>query len=52
MGAIANVGIAAYLFASNTTWLLAALGGILVGVVWNYAVTAVYTWRSPANPQA
>ena len=48
VGTVANVGIAAYLFASHATWLLAALGGILVGVVWNYAVTAVYTWRSPA----
>jgi len=46
IGAIANVGIASYLFAANTTWVLAALGGILVGVVWNYAVTAVYTWKS------
>ncbi len=46
IGAVANVGIASYLFASNTTWILAAVGGILVGVVWNYAVTAVYTWKT------
>jgi dolichol-phosphate mannosyltransferase len=46
IGAIANVGIASYLFAANTTWMLAAAGGILVGVVWNYAVTAVYTWKA------
>jgi dolichol-phosphate mannosyltransferase len=46
VGAIANVGIASYLFAGSTTWILAALGGILVGVVWNYAVTAVYTWKT------
>jgi dolichol-phosphate mannosyltransferase len=47
VGALANVGIASYLFAtSHTTWLLAALAGIAVGAVWNYAVTAVYTWRA------
>ena len=49
VGAIANVGIASYLFQSNTAWVLAALAGILVGVVWNYAVTALYTWTTPAE---
>ncbi len=46
VGAVANVGIASYLFATRTPWMLAGLGGILVGVVWNYAVTAVYTWKA------
>lgn len=45
VGAVANVGIAAYLFHRETFWLLSALSGILVGAVWNYAVTSVYTWR-------
>lgn len=48
VGALANVGIASYLFTMDTKWVLAALGGILVGTVWNYAVTMVYTWRKPA----
>jgi dolichol-phosphate mannosyltransferase len=48
VGALANVGIASYLFVSGSSgWLLSALAGILVGAVWNYAVTAVYTWRRP-----
>jgi len=45
IGAIANVGIAAYLFQTASYWVISALAGILVGAVWNYAVTAVYTWR-------
>jgi dolichol-phosphate mannosyltransferase len=45
-GAIANVGIASYLFAQHATWVLAALGGIVVGVVWNYVATAVFTWKT------
>jgi dolichol-phosphate mannosyltransferase len=50
VGAIANVGIASYLFeSSQTTWMPAALAGIVVGAVWNYAVTAVYTWHKPAR---
>jgi dolichol-phosphate mannosyltransferase len=44
VGALANVGIATYLFAGRAQWIVAALAGILVGTVWNYAVTQVYTW--------
>ena len=51
VGAVANVGIATYLFESATLgdlgWVLSALAGILVGAVWNYAVTSVYTWSKP-----
>jgi dolichol-phosphate mannosyltransferase len=49
IGLLANVGIASYLFASHTAWVLAALAGIAVGAVWNYAVTSAYTWRSRAR---
>jgi dolichol-phosphate mannosyltransferase len=45
VGALANVGIASYLFAKDVRWILAGLAGILVGAVWNYAVTTVYTWK-------
>ncbi len=44
MGAVANVGIASYLFTRNSMWVLAALAGIVVGAVWNYAMSAMYTW--------
>jgi dolichol-phosphate mannosyltransferase len=44
IGAVANVGIAAYLFEHRTQWMFAALAGVLVGAVWNYAVTQLYTW--------
>jgi dolichol-phosphate mannosyltransferase len=51
VGAVANVGIATYLFeaapAGGAWWVLSAIAGILVGAVWNYAVTAVYTWSQP-----
>ena len=45
LGLVANVGIASYLFLAKTFWLFSALAGILVGAVWNYAVTAVFTWN-------
>jgi dolichol-phosphate mannosyltransferase len=44
IGALANVGIATYLFEGRTQWMLAALAGVLVGAVWNYALTKIYTW--------
>lgn len=44
IGAVANIGIATYLFEHETRWMLAAVAGILVGAVWNYAVTQLYTW--------
>jgi dolichol-phosphate mannosyltransferase len=46
IGALANVGVAAYLFHLQTFWVVSAVAGILVGVVWNYAVSAVYTWKN------
>ncbi len=49
IGAIANVGVANYLFEQRTGWALAGLAGILVGAVWNYVVTLVYTWRGVAR---
>ncbi|MCG6903338.1 MAG: glycosyltransferase family 2 protein [Rhodobacter sp.] len=46
VGALANVGVAVYLFQSfETVWYLSALAGVIVGATWNYAVTALYTWK-------
>ncbi|MFD1341700.1 glycosyltransferase [Litorisediminicola beolgyonensis] len=46
IGAITNVGVATYLFEQQgTVWYASALAGIAMGVVWNYAITSVYTWR-------
>ncbi len=46
IGAAANVGVASYLFTQQTGWVLSAMAGIAIGAVWNYAVTAAYTWRT------
>ncbi len=45
VGILANVGVAAALFADDVAWYLSAIAGILVGSVWNFAVTSAYTWR-------
>lgn len=46
IGAFANVGVSSYLFGHDTSWPLAALAGIAMSSVWNYAVSARYTWRA------
>ncbi len=46
LGALANIGVAAYAFAQRTHWALSAAIGILVGLLWNYLATARFTWRA------
>ena len=53
LGAVANVGFAAFIFGGDVHWLaglagipwLASLAGVVVGSVWNYAVSSVFTWK-------
>ncbi len=45
VGAVSNVGIAAFLFEQDYTWWLSGLAGILIGAVWNYAASSIFTWR-------
>jgi dolichol-phosphate mannosyltransferase len=45
LGAVANVGIAAAAFTHHYTWWVSGLAGAAVGVVWNYAVSSVFTWH-------
>ncbi len=50
IGALSNIGVASYLFAENQTWWLAGVVGVVLGTVWNYAMTSVFTWRvKPVN---
>ena len=46
VGAVANVGVASVLFKDQYAWWLSGIAGILVGVVWNYAVSSIFTWRA------
>jgi dolichol-phosphate mannosyltransferase len=45
-GAAANIGVAAYLFEQQQVWWVAGIAGIIVGSVWNYAVSSVFTWQN------
>jgi dolichol-phosphate mannosyltransferase len=45
IGAVANVGLAIFIYGSTHIWWLAGFGGVLIGAVWNYAVTSAFVWR-------
>ncbi len=45
-GAIANIGIAQALYESHANWTFAGAMGAVIGVVWNYAVSATLVWRA------
>jgi dolichol-phosphate mannosyltransferase len=45
VGAVSNVGIANFMFAHSYSWYVSGVAGILVGAVWNYAASSVFTWR-------
>src|SRR5208282_4143829 len=46
IGAVANVGIARVLYQTHTYWTVAGAVGAVIGVVWNYAVSATLVWRA------
>jgi dolichol-phosphate mannosyltransferase len=46
IGAFSNIGVASYLFsAENQSWWLVGIIGAVLGTVWNYAMSSVFTWR-------
>ena len=46
IGAFVNVRVADFLAAGGWAWYTAGLVGTAIGSVWNYGVTAVFTWRN------
>jgi dolichol-phosphate mannosyltransferase len=45
IGAISNIGIAAWIYNYDSKWWIAGLAGALVGTVWNFVVSAAFVWR-------
>jgi dolichol-phosphate mannosyltransferase len=44
IGGFANLGVASTVYGLGRGWFPAAVAGIMVGAVWNYAVTMMLTW--------
>ena len=45
VGALSNIGVASFLFVEDRSWWLAGIVGVVLGTVWNYAMSSVFTWR-------
>jgi dolichol-phosphate mannosyltransferase len=48
IGAVANVGVADFLFAQQQPWWLAGVAGALVSSIWNYCASSALTWHRRA----
>ncbi len=44
VGAVASVAVADQLFVRTGSWWIAGLGGAVVGALWNYALSSLFTW--------
>ncbi|MDE2362607.1 MAG: glycosyltransferase family 2 protein [Hyphomicrobiales bacterium] len=45
IGAVANVGIASWTYDNTDSWFVAALIGVAMGSVWNFALSSFFVWR-------
>ena len=45
IGAIGNIGVADLVYGMHYRWWLAGVAGAVVGVVWNYAASSLFTWK-------
>jgi dolichol-phosphate mannosyltransferase len=45
MGALSNVGVSSWFYASDHVWWLAGLAGSVVGAVWNYVGSSTFVWK-------
>jgi dolichol-phosphate mannosyltransferase len=49
IGALANVGVASFIYKDYGYWVISGLAGVLVGVVWNYVATSLVVWPKKIN---
>jgi dolichol-phosphate mannosyltransferase len=45
IGALANVGVASWVYTQDPTWWVAGASGALMGAVWNYSMSTLLVWR-------
>ena len=46
IGALSNIGVAAWLYANDPSWWVAGMIGSVIGAVWNYALSSRLIWRT------
>jgi dolichol-phosphate mannosyltransferase len=46
VGALTNVGLAAWLYAQEPVWWVAGAAGAVMGALWNFAMSSLFVWRT------
>jgi dolichol-phosphate mannosyltransferase len=46
VGAVTDIGLASQLYAHREVWWVAGLAGAVMGVLWNYAMSSMFIWRT------
>jgi len=46
IGVISNVGVASFVYASDSVWWIAGIAGAMMGVMWNYLISSVFVWKT------
>lgn len=46
IGAITDIGLASSLYADHQVWWMAGLAGAVMSVLWNYAMSSMFIWRT------
>lgn len=49
IGAFVNIQVANFIFGLSAPWWIAGIIGGFIGSVWNYAITATFTWKKSTN---
>lgn len=50
-GALINLALADFMFERAVPWWIAGVSGAVAGAVWNYTVTAVFTWGKSSGTE-
>ena len=45
-GALANIAIAKLFFDYTEIWVLSSLMGAILGAVWNFIFSSIFTWKA------
>lgn len=45
LGAVANIGIGTWMSGQDERWWVAGVAGVVVGAIWNFAMSSALTWR-------
>jgi dolichol-phosphate mannosyltransferase len=47
VGAVTDIGLASWLYnTDHSVWWVAGLAGAIMGVLWNYAMSSMFVWRT------